>query len=110
MLARATGIFSIYRRTDTNDSGDEVEDNTAPLYTDVAMALHNQSQLEDNPNTAYGRVITAIRGRATVGTDLLARDRIKNQVTGVFYVVDTIVPPLSSTANSDLGFSCHRVN
>jgi hypothetical protein len=129
MLSRATGLFSIYRGTTTNSSGDLTEDNTTAVSEDapwpddepwvpmqawnsysVTIALHNQSVVEDNPNTATARVVTAIRGRATRGTDLRVQDRIKDQATGIFYVIDTVIAPLSSTRNSDLGFSCHRVN
>jgi hypothetical protein len=110
MLARATGLFSIYRGTTTNSSGDPVDDNVTTTATDVPMALHNNTVIEGDPDTATPRVITAIRGRATRGTDLRAQDRIKDQATGLFYVVDTVSAPLSSTRNSDLGFSCHRVN
>ena len=110
MYARATGLFSIYRGTTTDSSGDDVDDNTTATAIDVPLALHNLSVLEDNPDTALARTITAIRGRATRGTDLRVQDRIKDQATGVFYVVDTVAAPLSSTRNSDLSFSVHRVN
>jgi hypothetical protein len=110
MLARATGLFSVYRDYITNASGDEIADLTNPLYVDVPLALHNFSVVEDPPTTARPRTIRAVRGRASIGTDLQAEDRILNQATGEWFVVDTVVPPLSSTRNSDVAFSVHRVN
>jgi hypothetical protein len=109
MLARATGLFRIYRGTTENTSGDEVAADY-PIASDVPLALHNSSVTEYPPNTATPRTINAIRGRAGVGTDLQVEDRIEDQNGGQRYVVDTISEPLSSTRNSDLAFTAHRVN
>jgi hypothetical protein len=108
MIARATGSFSIYRGTTTNTSGDEIAADYL-IASDVPLSLHNSGAIEGPANTATPRTITSIRGRATVGTDLQAEDRIEDAY-GVRYVVDTVTPPLSSTRNSDLSFVVHRVN
>lgn len=109
MIARATGLFSIYRGTTENLSGDEIAADYL-IASDVPLALHNGGAVEYPANTATPRTITSIRGRATAGLDLRAEDRIKNQSSDQRYVVDTVVEPLSSTGLSDLSFSCHRVN
>lgn len=110
MLSRATGLFSIYRGTATNDSGDEIDDNEDPTQVDVPLGLRNATRVEGDPTTATPRLIRYLRGTASPTLDLQAQDRIKNQVTGSFYVVDTVVEPLSSTGHSDLRFEAHRVN
>jgi hypothetical protein len=109
MIARATGLFTIYRGTTENASGDEVAADYI-VASDVPLALHNGTAVEYSPTTFTPRTITTIRGRATGGTDLRVEDRIKNQSSDQRYVVDTVVEPLSSTRLSDLSFSCHRVN
>jgi hypothetical protein len=110
MITRATGLFSLYRASTTNSSGDTVDDNVNPLAVDIPLGLRNATRIEGDPNTATPRVIKYLRGTATVGTDLQAQDRIENQITGTFYVIDVVVEPLSSTGNSDLRFEAHRVN
>lgn len=110
MLARATGLFSIYRGTTTNLSGDVVDDNTNPLHVDVPLSLHNAAIRSDNPNSATPRSIGGLTGRASSNLDLRTEDRIQHQVTGYLYVVDWVRAPASSTRNSDLRFECHRVN
>jgi hypothetical protein len=109
MRARATGRFTIYRGTSTNDSGDTV-DGDYIVASDVILGLRNTTVTEGDPTTATPRVIKFIRGTATTGTDLRAQDRIKNQETGIRYVIDTVEEGLSSTRNHDLRFEAHRVN
>jgi hypothetical protein len=109
MYARATGLFSIYRGTTTNASGDTIDDNTTATATGVPIALHNNSVTEESPNTESPRTISVYLGRATRTLDLRANDRIKDEATSVFYVVDGQPrAPLGSTRNSDLGFVAHR--
>lgn len=111
MLSRATGLFSVYRGTTTNDSGDTVDDNTDPLYVDIPLGLRNSaSPLSESPNTNSPRTISPLVGRASSDQDLLANDRLQDQYTGLLYVIDWVRAPYSSTRNSDLEFGLHRVN
>jgi hypothetical protein len=108
MIARAVDLFAIYRGTTENDSGDEVAADYL-VNTAVPLALHNFTITETDPNTATPRTVTGIRGRADRTTDLQPEDRIEDPL-GRRYVIDTVTPPLSSTRNSDLAFTAHRVN
>ncbi len=108
MIGRATGRFTIYRGTTTNDSGDTI-DGDYIVASDVVLGLRNATRVEGDPTTAP-RTVRYIRGTATPGTDIRAQDRIKDQDSGLRYVVDTVEPGLSSTRNTDLRFDCHRVN
>lgn len=109
MIIRATGLYTVLRGTSTNASGDEVDHNYIEAVH-VPLALHNFQVIESQPNSATPRVITGLRGRAMSGTDLRPQDRLINETSGQRYLVDTVSEPLSSTRNSDLGFTCHRVN
>jgi len=109
MISRATGLFTIYRGTTTNDSGDEI-DGAYIAASGVPLALRNEGTASEGLNTDTPRQITRLAGRATSGADLRARDRIKDEATGEYFQVDWIVAPLSSTRNSDLQFGAHRVS
>jgi hypothetical protein len=110
VISRATGLFSIYRGLTTNDSGDEIDDNTDPTYVDIPLALRNAGNSTNPPNTATPRSIATFVGRAQSDLDLQAEDRLQDQQRDVWYVVvGQPRAPLSSTRNSDLQFEAHRV-
>lgn len=110
MLSRATGLFSIYRGTTTNASGDTVDDNINPLAVDVQLALRNSARLFEPPSTDSPRTVSTFYGRAGKEVDLQSNDRIQDQETLILYVVRWVSAPLSSTRISDLMFEAHRVS
>lgn len=109
MLSRATGLFSIYRGTTTNDSGDET-DGAYLVATSIGLSLRNTTTSGESLTTDTPRQISRLAGRAPAGTDLRQFDRIQNQTTSEYFQVDWVREPASSTGNSDLAFGAHRVS
>jgi len=109
MISRANGLFSIYRGTTENASGDII-DGAYLVASDVPLALRNADTTSEALSTETPRTIGRFRGRASSGTDLRTFDRIKDQATGEYFTVDSVRAPRSSTRNSDLEFGAHRVN
>jgi hypothetical protein len=109
MISRATGLFSIYRGTDTNDSGDEI-DVPVKVASDIPMGVRNRSSNFEGPNADTPRQTGLFTGRASHDVDLRRQDRIKDQVTGAYFQVEWVSEPASSTRNSDLMFGLHRVS
>lgn len=108
MSFRATGSFSIFRGTTTNDSGDVI-DGDYLVQSDVALSLRNATTIAESLTTDTPRQTDRLVGRGAPGLDLRQFDRIRNQDTGQIFQVDWVREPASSTRNSALAFGAHRV-
>jgi hypothetical protein len=97
---RATTTVSVYRGTTTNDYGDQVDTTTTPVYTGVPASLIQTSRRQRNPSSGEVRIVHTVRGRLPSNRTVLKGDRLKDERTGRFLVIEEVNEP-----PADPGFS-----
>jgi hypothetical protein len=90
----ATTRASVYRGETTDELGDEVDDNETPLpgLNDVAVSIIERSANRQDPNTGMWLTIQVATLRLRAGLDVRVADRVKDNRTGRFYLVDDAHP------------------
>lgn len=101
MIGRATTTVSVYRGTTSDGFGDEVDDNNTPAATGVIASLIEQSrQVFVAAENRFTR-IRMVTGRVTGDVDVIETDRLKDERTGKFYLVEAVSQPQLPTAIAD---------
>lgn len=86
----ANTYISIYRGSTLDAEGDEI-DSDVPLYTDIPASLieGRPRQVESGTNETP-RVIRQATLRVGRNTDIKRNDRVKDQITGMFWRIDAV--------------------
>lgn len=98
----ASTTVSILRTADTNvdEFGDPV-DNDSLSASGVPFELHEFDTRESDPTTGEPRVIRFIIGRCYPTVDIQRGDRVRDERSGVTYVVDGVSRPQSPVGTPD---------
>lgn len=106
MVFLATTRASIYRGQTTPVEGlDPVDNNVTPVagLESLPASLIEKSRKVYDQTSQQQRTIRWCVGRFTPGTDIRAGDRVKDNRTGIFYVLDELTTkPRSIAGQSDL--------
>jgi hypothetical protein len=90
MIGLATGRYTILRGTvSTNDYGDEVSTDGV-LKTGVLGSVIEKSRQDFDPQSSRVVTLRTLTGRFGHGTDVTDGDRIKDEKTGVTYLVNSV--------------------
>lgn len=92
MNGRATTTITVYRGTETNSYGDEVDSRGAAALhlRNIPATLIESSRRSYNPVDGQRRTIRTVVCRVTAGTDIQQDDRVVDEKTGTTYLVTTI--------------------
>lgn len=101
-MATANCTVAIYRDTETDGYGDEVDDNTTAVATAVPASIREQTRRVWNRATATPRVVRSATGRVAAGTDIRDADRLTNEQTEATYLVDAVGTPPDAGPGADL--------
>lgn len=107
MRARATTTVSILRGTETNAYNDTV-DTTAAIHTGVIAAIMERDRRVYLPAEQAVRVIRTYSARFPPNVDLQKLDRVKDERTGVIYLVTEIRQPASPALMLDVAADLSR--
>jgi hypothetical protein len=103
MRARATGKASILRGTTTDAYDDlvDTDDITAVVATNVSYAVFESTKRTYLPAEGATRIIRSYAGRVGYETVIQKGDRLKDEATGVVYIVTEIPDPISPAYKPD---------
>lgn len=107
MLAVATTTVSVLRGTATDAWGDEADANTV-VRAGVQIALTEQSRRVTTRDDPTPRIVRYAVGRVTAGTDITDQDRLRDERTGVVYIVDAVSQMTNPAVASDLRLDLRR--
>lgn len=102
MMALANCTLSVYRGTEIDEYGDEVEVNTTPVLTRIPASVLERSKTVTTYDQNEPRTVRWYTGRVDQGTDIRANDRVRNEQTGTVYLVDSISSPGTGAIPSDM--------
>lgn len=86
MRGSANTKITILRGTEQDGYGDEV-DSDAPIYTGVVASIISSTKRVYLPAEGATRVVHSYSGRCGAEVDLRKDDRVKDELTGVVYLV-----------------------
>lgn len=102
MLAIPTGRYSVLRGTPTTDEyGDEVDVQEVHL-SGVAGSVMETRRTVFDPQSSRVVTLRQYTGRFNHGTDIQDGDRIKDEKTGVTFLVDAVTFSTSVVNSPDL--------
>lgn len=107
MLALATTTLTVYRGTSTDAYGDE-QDTSTIVHTGIPASLVEQTRRTTTRDDPTPRVIRYTVGRVTAGTDITDQDRLKDERTGVVYIVEAVSSMTSAAVAADLRLELRR--
>jgi hypothetical protein len=104
MKGRANTTISVWRGTETNSYGDEVDsvDAGALHLRGIPAALVEQGRRSYNPVDGQRRTIRTVICRVTSGTDIQQDDRVRDDTTLRMYLVTTVHEQASPVHQPDL--------
>lgn len=92
MLTWATTTISVLGGTGIDEFGDPV-DGTTVAASGVPASIIEQSKTVNDPASGTPRVVRSIIGRVPAGTPVTGDNRVRDERTGVTYVVDSTTQP-----------------
>ncbi|MFM9635973.1 hypothetical protein [Streptomyces turgidiscabies] len=95
------------RGTTTDAYGDD-QDTDTPVHTGIPIALTEQSRRVTTRDDPTPRIVRYAVGRATAGTDIRDQDRLRDERTGVVYIVDAVSSMANPAVASDLRIDLRR--
>ena len=102
MLGFPTGKFTILRGTPTtNDYGDQVDTQT-PVQTGLSGSVIERTRSNFDPQSSRIVTLRQLTGRFGHGTDIQDGDRIKDEKTGVIYLVTSVFHPTAIVNKPDV--------
>lgn len=107
MLAVATTTVAVLRGTTEDAWGDETDTDTA-VQTGVPIALTEQSRRVTTRDDPTPRIVRYAVGRVTAGTDITDQDRLRDERTGVVYIVDAVSQMTNPAVAADLRLDLRR--
>lgn len=110
MKGRATTTVSIYRGTTQDEYSDDVDDNSAPIVSGELAAIIESSRRVFLPAEDRMTVVMNATGRVKSGTDVTEGDRLKDERSGQFYLVEAISHPQVTRGLADVRLTLRAVN
>lgn len=110
MLARATGLASVYRGTTTNSYGDVVDDNSTPAVTGVPVSVLEQTRSVSGDSDSTPRTVRYATGRAGADTGITVDDRLLYAPTGRWFRVTSVRTVANAVRTADLVFDLTAVD
>lgn len=102
MLGMATGTFTVVRGTSsTDDYGDEVDTQTDHL-TGLKGSVIEKTSRVFNPSDSRVVTLRTYTGRFTSGSDIKDGDRLRDEATGVTYLVNSVNSPQGFANKPDM--------
>ena len=103
MYALASTTCSILRGTTTNGWGDVIDDPDATVIASgVSVCLDVTNTNAFDPTTQQIRTIRSIHGAIQSDIDITANDRLRDDATGVIYIVESVTDTLGPGFVGDL--------
>ncbi len=111
MYALASTTASIVRGTTTDQWGDEIDDpNAAAVATNVPVCIEVTNTNAYDPTTQQIRTIRTISGAIQSDTDITESDRLRDDATGVIYIVEQVTQRMGPGFVGDLELVLKQVS
>lgn len=111
MFGLASTTVSVYRGTTTNSAGDVEDDNSTPAASGIPASItRSRNPLAFTESSYTPRTINWYRIRLPRRTVVLDEDRLKDEKTGDFYIVDAAVRAPGVGPAPDLMVECKKIN
>ena len=111
MYALASTTVSILRGTTTNQWGDQVDDpNASAVATGVPVDITVINTNAFDPTSQQIRTIRTISGAIQSDTDIKETDRLRDDATGVVYIVESVTQRMDPGFVGDLELVLKQVN
>lgn len=107
VIARANTTVSILRGTSTDSYGDEVDEQTA-VARNVLCALEESSRRTYLPAEQATRVVRSYSARLSPTASVQKGDRLRDERTGVVYVITDLMDPRSAHHTPDIHVELSR--
>jgi len=107
MQAVATTRVSVLRGTTTDVYGDEQDTDTV-VASGIPCALTEQSRRVTTRDDPTPRIIRSTIGRVPAGTDITDQDRLRDEITGAVYIVDSTSKMANPTLAVDIRLDLRR--
>lgn len=108
MIALANTKISILGGTSESDWGDVIDSDT-PAATGIPACIVEGRQVIATEGDSQARVVRYYTCRLPHGTVLTGSNRIKDEETGIVYVVDNVSTPLNAVIPQDVRLDLRRV-
>lgn len=107
-----TTKVDIYRGTTTSVDGDEVDVTGVATYLNIPASIIEQSRAVGRRDSDLPRIVREVTGGMPHGTDVRVGDRLRDQASGIFYVVDAARQPARprSLPPADIVLDLRRVS
>lgn len=89
MIATPTTSVDVLRGTEPDAVGDLIDSDTVVL-TAIPASIIEQRQKPHQPRDGEDRNIRYFKGRVPRGTGVLKGDRLRDRVSGTYYVVESV--------------------
>lgn len=103
-----TGVYSLYRGTTDDEYGDKIPNASDALWQHVPGEVAERTRSTQDPVTEQPGSVRQLAGRFPPLMDIQVRDRIKDEDTGITYVV-AAVGLVSGSTPSDVGVELTRI-
>jgi len=102
MMALANCTLTVFRGTSIDAYGDEIEVNTVSVATGIPASVIERSKTVTTYDRDTPRTVRWFTGRVDQGTDIRQNDRVRNEQTGMVFLVDSIATPGTGAIPSDM--------
>ncbi len=109
MITPANTYVTVYRGTELNYAGDEVDIDT-PLTADLVGYIAEMGRSSTNYSDSMPRTVRRYVGRFDVRADIRLGDRIEDQTTGMIFTVENVSSARRGMFESDLRAELKRLN
>jgi len=105
----ATTRVAVLRGVSTDPFGDEIDADTA-VATGIPASLVEMTRMSTTPDDPTPRVVRYTVGRLPSGTDITETDRLRDEVTGRTYIVQSVSRPTGIGIQPDLRLDLKHTN
>jgi hypothetical protein len=89
VITPANTYVTVFRGTELNDAGDEVDSDVA-VYENVPAFITEVARPSTNAADSMPRTVRRSVGKFDARADIRAQDRVEDQSTGMIYTVDNV--------------------
>jgi hypothetical protein len=108
VYALATATVSVLRGTTTDEFGDEVDGSTVH-ESGIPAYLTEKTETVFDPGTQTPRVVRMAMALLPHGTDVTDEDRLRDDSSGITYIVDDVIQTNAPGQMTDLKLVLRRV-
>lgn len=89
MITPANSLVRVFRGTELNYAGDEVDSDT-PVYENVPAFITELARPSTNSSDSMPRTVRRSVGKFDARVDIRAEDRLEDQSTGMIFLVENV--------------------